>query len=188
MKEIRISQTPTDGRVTIDLWFKTLDQMFDSSDPFPFPEKELTDRAENAIFESVVYHNPRKEIDLIVHIPNGSVSTDDEDSVANAVRRHFSFRLDDLTRDKKSSWREGQISVFLALINGFISVPVFYIYFNLKSPSFLFYLVVGVFIIANWVTLWDTYEYFVYDYRNLWRKYRVYERLTHINVIIRQTY
>jgi hypothetical protein len=104
------------------------------------------------------------------------------------VRRHFSFRLDDLDREKKSSWREGQVSVLLAIMNACIGILVFYLYFQNPTPSFISTLVFGVFVIINWVTIWDTYEYFVYDWRKLWRKYRVYEKLTRVNVIIQQTY
>jgi len=128
MKEIRIARTRTGGRIAIDMWFKTLDQLFDVSDPFPFPEKELTDLAEDSIFEAVIDLYLRKDIDLILHIPRGSVSPGGEDQLANAVRRHFSFRLNDLQREKKSSWREGQVSVLLALINAFIGIVIFYIY------------------------------------------------------------
>ena len=62
MKEIRIAQTRTDGKIAIDMWFKTLDQLFDASDPFPFPEKELTDLAEDSIFESVIDLYLRKDV------------------------------------------------------------------------------------------------------------------------------
>lgn len=187
MKEIRIAQTRTEGKIAIDMWFKTLDQLFDASDPFPFPEKELTDLAEDSIFEAVIDLFLRKDVDLILHIPRGSVSPSDEDQLANSVRRHFTFRLDDLAREKKSSWREGQVSVLLALMNAIIGTFVFYLYFQNPTPSFLSSLVVGVFVIINWVTIWDTYEYFVYDWRKLWRKYRVYEKLSRVNVVIRQT-
>jgi hypothetical protein len=188
MKEIKIAQTRTDGKVAIDMWFKTFDQLFDASDPFPFPEKELTDLAENSIFEAVIGLYLRKDVDLILHIPRGSVSPDGEDQLANAVRRHFSFRLDDLDREKKSSWREGQVSVLLAIMNACIGIVVFYLYFQNPTPQFIPTLLLGVFVIMNWVTIWDTYEYFLYDWRKLWRKYRVYEKLTRVNVIIQQTY
>lgn len=188
MKEIKIAETRIDGKVFIDMWFKTLDQLFDASDPFPFPEKELTDRAEDAISEQFIGLVIRKEAGLILHIPKGSASPGDEAQMANAVRRHFSFRLDDLAREKKSSWREGQVSVLLALINGFAGIIVFYLYFQNPTPSFLTTLVFGIFVIMNWVTIWSAFEYFVYDYRKLWRKYKVYKKLTTVDVEIRQTY
>lgn len=187
MKEIKIAQTTTDGRGAVEMWFKSLDQLFDTSDPFPFPEKELTDMAEDAIFESFIDLSLRKDVDLVVHVPKGSVSPGEEDQLANAVRRHFSFRLDDLAREKKSSWREGKVSVQIAILTLALSIVVFYFYYLSPVVGFAFQLLIGVFIIVNWVTIWHTYEYFVYDYRKLWRKFRVYDNLTRVNVVIRQT-
>ena len=187
MKEIKVVTAKEGKKDVINMWFKCIDLLFDSADPFPFPEKELTDLAENAIFEQVVDLRVSGEVDLVLHIPKGTVPEGDEDQVANAVRRHYSFRLNDLAREKKSSWREGQVSVLLALINATVGIFVFYIYFITPDPSFVVDLFVGVFIIMNWVTIWDSYEYFLYDYRKLWRKYRIYEKLTRTNVIIRQT-
>jgi hypothetical protein len=37
----------------------------------------------------------------------------------------------------------------------------------------------------NWATIWDTYEHFVFDYRNLARKRRIYRKITQIPVAIR---
>ncbi len=115
------------------------------------------------------------------------MSPGEEDQLANAVRRHFSFRLDDLAREKKSSWREGKVSVQIAVLTLALSIVVFYFYYLSPVVGFAFQLLIGVFIIVNWVTIWHTYEYFVYDHRKLWRKFRVYDNLTRVNVVIRQT-
>jgi hypothetical protein len=55
--------------------------------------------------------------------------------MAQAVRRHFSFRLNDLTREKISSWREGKISVILAVVNASMSIILYYL-FVMKNPVY----------------------------------------------------
>jgi len=187
MKEIKISQTKNNGKTTVEMWFKCLDQLFDPSDSFPFPEKELSDLAEESIFGQFIDLYIRKDDDLIIHIPEGRISVDCEDLMAKAVNRHFTFRLIDIAQEKKSSWREGKVSVLLALMNAAISMFLFHTFYYQAESSFLFSIIVGVFIITNWVTIWDTYEYFVYDYRKLWRKYKVYEKLSHTHVSVKQT-
>ena len=187
MKEIRIIQNKVDKRVVTEMWFKSLNQLFDPTDPSPFPEKELTDLAEDSIFEEFVDLYVLKDDNLIINIPKGSIPTGSEDLVAKAVNRHFSFRLVDLAKEKKSSWREGKVSVCLAIINAFIGITVVYIFFITAATSFFFNLIVGVFLVINWVTIWDSYEYFLYDYRKLWRKYRVYRKLIRTSVTVRQT-
>lgn len=186
MKEIRSSQTRTGGKVAINMWFKTFDQLFDASDPFPFPEKELSDLAEDAIFGQADLAL-EKDCDLTLHIPKGSVPVGEEDQLANAVRRHFSFRLDDVAREKKASWREGLVTILIAFVTASFSIGVFYLYYITPSPPFWFYITGGVFIIMNWVTIWAAYEYFTSDWRRLWRRYRVYAKISRMNVIIQQT-
>jgi hypothetical protein len=186
MKEIKITTTRSAGKVAIDMWFKMLDQLFDASDPFPFPKKELTDMAEDTIFDQVVGLNPLNDVDLILHIPKGSIPPGSEDQVANAVRRHFSFRLDDLARERKSSWREGRFSIQNVVVTLAVSIVVFYLYYLTSEIGFIFQLVIGIFIIINWVTVWHTYEYFMYEHRKLWKKCRVYDMLTLVNVVIKQ--
>ncbi|HTY14975.1 MAG TPA: hypothetical protein VMC42_04640 [Methanoregulaceae archaeon] len=187
MKEIRIDVTRDEGAVSIDMWFKMLDQLFDPSDPFPFPEKELTDMAEETIFEQFVDLNLQKEVDLTLHIPKGSVPAGSENQVAAAVKHHFSFRLKDLAWEKKSSWKEGQVSVQLVVITLSLSLAVFYLYYLMPTPGFFYQIMMGIFVIINWVTIWHTWEYFVYSHRHLWRKYRVYQYITQTNVKINQT-
>lgn len=182
-----MQQTKTDGRITIEMWFKSLDLLFDPSDTFPFPKKELTDQAEDAIFGQFIDLYLRKDNELILHVPRGSVPPKNKTLMADAMRHHFSFRLDDLAREKKSSWREGKVSVALMIVNICIGIVVFYIYYHTEDTSFWFNLIVGIFLIINWVTIWDTYEYFLYDYRKLWRKYRVYKKLTQTQVTIMET-
>jgi len=186
MKEIKINQKRVDGTIIVEMWFKSLNQLFDPTDPFPYPEKELTDIAEEAIFGQFIDLSIRKENSLLINIPQGSISPENEEQMAQAVRRHFSFRLDDITREKISSWREGKVSVALAVVNACISISLFHVFFYTAEPSFIFTIVTGIFIIFNWVTVWDTYEYFLYDHRKLRRKYQIYKKLTQTPVTIRQ--
>ncbi|MDD4568403.1 MAG: hypothetical protein PHU37_10925, partial [Methanoculleus chikugoensis] len=51
---------------------------------------------------------------------------------------------------------------------------------RLDDPAVV--LLTGLVTILNWVTIWDTYEYFVYDYRREVRKRRIYEKLAGIDI------
>jgi hypothetical protein len=56
-----------------------------------------------------------------------------------------------------------------ALVNAAVAGPVAgpFLYFTYKHIQEPFYLLIlfGLVMILNWVTIWDTYEYFVYEYR-----------------------
>jgi hypothetical protein len=62
MKEIKINQKKIDGKIVVEMWFKSLDQLFDPTDRFPYPEKELTDIAENVIFGQFIIYISGKRI------------------------------------------------------------------------------------------------------------------------------
>ena len=66
---------------------------------------------------------------------------------------------------------------FIAILNACITVAIVWFYYDF-SASFAYLLLTGLVIILNWVTIWDTYEYFVYDWRHLWRKRRIYEKIS----------
>ncbi len=46
-------------------------------------------------------------------------------------------------------------------------------------------IILAILTILNWATIWDTYEHFAYDYRNLARKRRIFRKITKISVDIR---
>ena len=46
-------------------------------------------------------------------------------------------------------------------------------------------IILGFLTILNWVTIWHTYEHFLYDYRNLARKRRIFRKIIKIPIIIR---
>lgn len=47
-------------------------------------------------------------------------------------------------------------------------------------------LLTGLVTTLNWVTIWDTYEYFVYDYRREIRKRRIYQKLAGIGIRVEE--
>jgi uncharacterized membrane protein len=54
------------------------------------------------------------------------------------------------------------------------------------SPSYFGVIFLALLlVIANWVTFWATIELFIYDYRNLYRKIRIYRKISRIPVTVR---
>jgi len=107
--------------------------------------------------------------------------------ITDAVRHHFGFRQEDLTHDLKISFREGIYSFTLMLVNiGLLFLFLAYVMVNeIPIESLKVVLILALLTIMNWATIWDTYEHFVFDYRNLARKRRIYRKITQIPVAIR---
>jgi len=81
------------------------------------------------------------------------------------------------------SRREGRISLALAAFNAAVAI-IFVTLFSgyIESEMTILILFGGLVTILNWVTIWDTYEYFVYDYRRELRKRRIYRKLAGIDI------
>jgi hypothetical protein len=181
MRVIRSTVRESEGISHLELWFKTMDQLIDPDDPGAPSERELTEEAEERIYSLVDEIKYKIPVQLEIHLPGSDESPGNAIDLPRAIRSHFAFRLTELEGEKKASWHEGQVSFFIAICNACLTVAIVWFY-NDYSASFAYLLLAGLAIILNWVTIWDTYEYFVYDWRHLWRKRRMYEKISRMNI------
>lgn len=188
MREIAVKMSESDGTVDLDLEFKTLDQLLDPEDPHPLPGRELSELAEETIAGYVDEYIVKRPVRLTVSLAKESVATDMIALIPDTIRRHFTFRLNDLDHEKRLSLSEGKISIAIAAFNAAVAI----LFVMLLNPDFenpVVFLLGGLITILNWVTVWHTYEYFVYEYRSLRRKRRIYRKIAgmEIRVIARVT-
>ncbi|WP_292522043.1 hypothetical protein [Methanoculleus sp.] len=181
MREVRVTRIERDGGVEIGFRFKSPDQLLDPDDPSPLPARELTEFAEEFIAGYLDGCNLKTVAAITIGLPRASLSPEEVALLPETIRRHFSFRIADLDNDRRVSRREGKISAILAGINAGIAV-LFFLAFAGSLGDPVVVLLTGLVTILNWVTIWDTYEYFVYDYRREMRKRRIYEKLAKIDI------
>jgi hypothetical protein len=184
MKEILVTRSESDRASNLDMEFKALDQLLDSGDPNPLPGRELTDLAEETIAGYVDEFIVRRPVGLTISLPANSVSPDDLARIPETVRRHFAFRLKDLDHEKRLSLSEGEISTGIAAFNAAIAI-LFVFFLNLDFENPIVLLLGGLITILNWVTVWHTYEYFMYEYRQLRRKQRIYRKIAGMDIQVR---
>ncbi|HOI13421.1 MAG TPA: hypothetical protein PLG75_06155 [Methanoculleus sp.] len=183
MREVRITRTERDGTVEIGFWFKSRDQLLDPDDPSLLPARELTEFAEEYISSYLDGCSLKKIAGITVGLPREAFSPEEAALLPETIRRHFSFRIADLDDDRRVSRREGRISLALAIFNAAIAVLFVVVFAGyLDGPTAI--LLTGLVTILNWVTVWDTYEYFVYDYRREVRKRRIYKKLADMEIRI----
>jgi len=185
MRMIEAMIREQDGGAQIEFQFKALGQLIDTNDPSPLSEKELTEVAEDAIYTYTDKVGYRKPVGLVVRIPPSAEFSDTAASIPHAIRSHFTKRLNDLWIDRSISLREGKVSLSLTVLTAFATFWVLWFYVEYSS-SFFYLLLTGLVIIINWVMVWDTYEYFVYDWRLAWRKRRIYAKISQADVEVRE--
>jgi hypothetical protein len=187
MKKIIVSKEEQEGTVQFTFRFKALGQLLDEGDPTPLPGRELTEEAEDALAGHLDEYRVSKPASFVIELPEKDLADTSFSLITEAVRHHFGFRQDDLTHEMKISRREGTYSFILMLGNiAFLFLFLFYIIKNeIPIESIKVAIVLAFLTILNWATIWDTYEHFVYDYRNLARKRRIFGKITKIPVTIR---
>ena len=60
----------------------------------------------------------KKPVELTVSLSQESITPDLLALIPDTIRRHFSFRLNDLDHEKRLSLSEGEISIIIAAFNG----------------------------------------------------------------------
>jgi hypothetical protein len=188
MKKIVVSKEEKEGTVHITFRFKTLGQLLDEGDPTLLPEKELTGEAENALAGHLDEYRVGRSASMVIELPERDLAEVSPSLITGAIHHHFDFRQDDLTHDIKIHRREGMYSLILMVGNIILLLlSVFYVTKNeIPLESVNVVIVLGFLTIMNWATIWDTYEHFVYDYRNLARKRRIFRKITKIPIEIRE--
>lgn len=187
MKEIVVRREEQGGTVYFTFRFKVLGQLLDEEDPTPLPGKELTEEAEDALAGHLDEYRVSKPASLVIELPEKDLSGISPSLITGAVHHHFGFRQHDLTHDLRIARREGTYSLLLMLVNiSLLLLFVAYVTVNeIPLESMKVVIILAFLTIMNWATIWDTYEHFLYDYRNLARKRRLYRKISTISVDIR---
>ncbi|WFN34543.1 hypothetical protein L1S32_00020 [Methanogenium sp. S4BF] len=186
MREIRVDRKTEDDGVTLSFRFKSIKQLLDSDDPAPLPGTELTQIAEEFIAGYLDEYRLKLPVSLILSLNAADITPDESLLLPEAVRRHFSFRVQDLMHERRLSRREGLYSLGIAICNALIAILFLSIVtvYELSLESFSV-LLPGAFItIMNWVTIWDTYEHFFYDFHDLLRRKKMYEKISRIPIAV----
>ena len=186
MRGVAVTRKEDEGEVTLSFRFKSINQLLDPDDPAPLPDTELAELAEENLWGYLNEFRLKALVNLNISIPAAEITPEKSSLIPEAVRRHFAFRIQDIRHDELISRREGRYSLAIAIGNALIAILFLFIVttceLSIDSPPIL---LIGAFItIMNWVTIWDTYEHFLYDYRGIVRKRKLYEKISRIPVSV----
>ena len=185
MRELKVTKSEENGKINLELGFKTVGQLLDESDPYPLPRKELTEFAEESIIENMYALKIRNIETLTISLPTKSMTDEIRSQLPDAIRRHFNQRLPDLERERKTSWWEERISLILAVLNT-LALIFFVIIFLDYAETYHFIIIVNILTILVWVVIWRTYEFFVYDIRQMSRKRKIYNKILTMKIQVKE--
>ena len=166
MKIIKATHRTENGRTIVNLRFKSRDQLLDPDDPCPLRKKELTQEAEDTILNNVFAERLKKPVTLEIQVP-GVPDSGSATEISEAIRHHFRSVLTDHQRDTAIFIRERRTALALTAFN--IMLALFYLGYSYIHEEWMTTItgqfIGGVIIIMNWATIWDTYEFFIFDGR-----------------------
>ncbi len=142
--------------------FRTIAHFYDADDPSPETCRELSDRAETAIFHAVVDRPKGSRTALEIRMPAADLLPGRAEALTSAIRSHFRLRADEVRRDMRLTQRVGLRETRLTLA---VCIPAFIgiaICSQFKGDP-LAEVIENVLIIYCWVTIWQPFQSLVFD-------------------------
>jgi len=161
-------------------------QLFNSLDPSPFHERDLDPDAEDYLVDSIDEFPLKTPLTLVIHIPADQIQPDALDGLKQAIHNYFAYRRNETRRRLRFFFRDGRIALVVAL--AFLLVCILLRQLALTFGQGLPTQIVdeGLYIVG-WVAMWRPLEIFLYDWRPIWHRYRLFAKLAEIPIDVRTT-
>lgn len=170
---------------TAHVAFRTIAHFYDPDDPTPEDRRELTDRAEEQIFRTVLDRPGRSRQDLCdrieITLPAADMAPGRETSLVQAVRAHFLSRSTEMQRSMKLTQRVGLREIRLTAavcIPSFIGIAICS---QFKGDP-LVEVIENVLVIFCWVTIWQPFQSLVFDRWTQSVTAKVYRRIAEMEI------
>jgi hypothetical protein len=172
----------TNSTTPIQVRVENVAQLFDTLDPFPFPERDLDKDAEEYIV-GWARELPRDEpITIVIHVPSAELSKHDPHILAEALNRYFEYRTGIVIRDLNELFRIGRTALLIGLaVLGFCLTAAQFAGRRLDDTPFSRFIQESL-VILGWVANWKPIEIFLYDWWPLVRRRNLYRRLARASV------
>jgi hypothetical protein len=171
---------------TIELRLSRVQQVFNSLDPSPFPEKDLDDDAVAFIVAWAEEFPADAPLSLVIHLPEEERQRAADARVTDAIREYFSYRRQNEERRLRGLLRLGRHSALIGIL--FLALC------NLASEGLaalsdnpVTMLARQGLVIFGWVANWRPAEIFLYEWWPIRRRARLYDRLGRMPVELRFT-
>ena len=170
---------------TAQVSFRTIAHLYDSDDPSPEDRRELTERAEDRIFHSVVDRAKGSRRDLResveITLPPADLPPGRDQAIVSAVRSHFRLRAEEVQQSMRLTQRAGIREIRLTVA---VCVPSFIgiaLCSQFKGDP-LVEVIENVLIIFCWVTIWQPFQSLVFDRWTQSVTAKVYRRIAEMEI------
>src|SRR6185436_5258736 len=173
------------GNGPIEIRINDRSQLFNSLDPFPFPERDLDDNAEEFIV-GWARELPREQtIRIVLHLPRAMCDLPEAKDVAPAMQAYFAYRTGVIQLALNELFRVGRLSLFIGILVLGTALFITQMIAGRLGESPLARFFQESLIIVAWVANWRPIETFLYDWWPIVRRRNLYRRLAQAEVELR---
>lgn len=184
MSERRTGPSATTGR--IELTLRDGAQLFNTLDPFPFHEKDLSAEAEQFIVEWAQELPTDQPIEILVDLPPGASEGSAEPDLAAAITGWFAGRGRSETKAMQLLFRDARLAFAIGLaVLGACLFVAWRISESVESPFGRLFQ--ESFLIIGWVVIWRPAEMVLYDWLPMYRRRTLYRRLAAARVTVNRS-
>jgi len=162
---------------TIEVRVDDIAQLFDTLDPYPFPERDLNRDAEEFILGWARELTSHRPITIVVHHPDTVQQRCAFQALQLAMAKYFTARSQSIQRDLNELFRVGRYSLVVGITTLLGCLLLWQLTPRLFVSAPLAPLVQESFLILGWVANWRPLEIFLYDWWPIIRKRNLYRRL-----------
>jgi hypothetical protein len=174
------------GAATIEIRLSRPQQLFNSLDPSPFHERDLDEDAESYLVDSADEYPLKTPLILIIHLPADQLQEGAVPDLAQAIHNYFAYRMNETRRRLKFFFRDGRIALVVALVFLLGCILLRQVALAVGQGVWVQIVDEGLYIVG-WVAMWRPLEIFLYDWRPIWHRLRLFAKLATVPVVVRRT-
>ncbi|MCE0482821.1 MAG: hypothetical protein LV479_01120 [Methylacidiphilales bacterium] len=169
----------------IELNLRDLNQLFNTIDPSPFPDRDLDRSAEDFILSWAQEFPINEPVGLIIYLKKPPEGHRASDLAQKAVRNYFVYRERLNKLEFKRLMRQGRTSLIVGL--SFLGLCLFITEILLpKGTGILPDFIQQGLTIAGWVAMWRPMEIYLYDWWPLRLRGKIFTKLSKMSVEVRK--
>ena len=167
----------------IEIRLSSVGQLFDTLDPVPFRDGDLSEDAERYILEWAEELPARQPLAIRVHMPSTEAASPAAQGVPEAIRQHFHRRALFEARQIRENFRAGRTALVIGLA---ILASCLFLALTLvpDSERGVGRVVQESLVILGWVAMWRPCEILLYDWLPMARRRRLHGRLANAAVTV----
>ena len=169
---------------TIEVFVRSLDQLFNSMDPSPFREKALDPEAEEFILNNAREMGRATVPTLVIHLEASAGIPDEESTIRDAIRLHFTRRSQTSSAELRQLLRRGRKSLVIGLCFLAVAIIGSDLVVRFMEPRPLAEVLRESLVIGGWVAMWGPIEIFLYEWWPIRDRRRLLDRLSRMEVRI----